>query len=91
MFHPIHHVVGVNGPWFWMQAVLHGLLWVGLIGLLVWGVVALSRRPTTSTVAAPQPSALEILSQRYARGEIDAATYNEMRRQILGGDQPTQV
>jgi len=35
----------------------------------------------------PQPSATEILRQRYARGEIDTATYEQMRER-LGGSEP---
>jgi uncharacterized membrane protein len=30
-----------------------------------------------------RPSAREILETRYARGEIDAATFQEMRTQLL--------
>jgi uncharacterized membrane protein len=29
-----------------------------------------------------QPSAMEILRQRYARGEIDAATFDQMRERL---------
>jgi hypothetical protein len=29
-----------------------------------------------------QPSAMEILRQRYARGEIDTATYESMRERL---------
>ena len=35
-----------------------------------------------------QPSALEILNQRYARGEIDAATYEQMRERLEASSGP---
>ncbi len=40
------------------------------------------------------PSAMEILRQRYARGQIDAATFDEMRARLeegadVGQRQPT--
>lgn len=37
-----------------------------------------------------QPSALEILNRRYASGEIDATTYENMRERILGSQEPGQ-
>ena len=37
-----------------------------------------------------QPSALEILRQRYARGEIDATTYEQMRERLEGTNGPQQ-
>jgi uncharacterized membrane protein len=36
-----------------------------------------------------QPSALEILRQRYARGEIDAVTYEQMRERLEASDGPS--
>lgn len=33
-------------------------------------------------------SALEILRQRYARGEIDEITFNQMRERLQGSDGP---
>ena len=37
-----------------------------------------------------QPSALEILRQRYARGEIDATTYEQMRERLEASTGPRQ-
>jgi hypothetical protein len=35
-------------------------------------------------------SALEILQQRYARGEIDAATFDQMRERLEASSRPHQ-
>ena len=72
-------------------AVLSTLFWLVLIGLTVWALVALVRwasqqtrmgsdRPLGGTTAGP--SAEEILRRRFARGEIDAATYERMRERL---------
>jgi len=38
-----------------------------------------------------QPSALEILRQRYARGEIDTATYEQMRERLENPGEPNRL
>lgn len=99
MFHMMHYGVGVGGAWFWLHLVLSGLFWAGLIALIIWAIASIGRRqayvmPPQTPSMQPMPSALDILSNRYARGEIDAATYEEMRQRIIGGtppEQPTQV
>jgi putative membrane protein len=72
------------GPWLWGIG-LFGLL----IRLAVWGVlivlaVSLFRRfSATSHVGSggsEAPSSLEILSRRYAAGEITREQFEEMRR-----------
>lgn len=70
------------------------LLWVLVIGLLVW---ALARwlLPRSSSVGGPPStpmglSAIEILRQRYARGEIDAATFEQMRERLEGSGAGTK-
>jgi putative membrane protein len=61
------------------------LFWTLLLGLLIWLLVRWITRqsavgsPPSAGTPANQPSALEILRQRYARGEIDEATYTKMR------------
>ena len=65
------------------------VFWVGIIALAVWLLGNLFPRATS----APPPqavvrgngsseSALEVLKQRYARGEITKAEYEEMRREL---------
>ncbi len=75
----------------WLSMILMSLgmvLWIALLVVLVWAVIRwLDRRTTTPaspvTIAPPRgPSALEILNQRYARGEIDAVTFEQMRERL---------
>ena len=75
----------------WLSMILMSLgmvLWIALLVVLVWAVIRwLDRR--TSTPASPvtnappsSPSALEILRQRYARGEIDTVTFGQMQERL---------
>jgi len=65
--------------WSWWQP---ALMWGGMLvfwGLVIWGVYALvtaARRPAR---AASGESAVSILDQRLARGEIDADEYRRVR------------
>lgn len=87
MFFGMHHGAGI-GPAIWLHFALTGLFWLALMGLIITAVVVLRRRPQYPAVVPPQQSPLDILNARYARGEIDAATYQEMRARILAGDPP---
>ncbi len=88
----------MHGPeLFWgVIPMLGTLLWIALIGLLVWALVRwLSTRNAPFIGYQPmppsyQPSALEILQQRYARGEIDEVTYQQMRERLEGTIPPMQ-
>ncbi len=60
---------------------LNMVFWAAILGLLVWALVRwLTTR--TSTSEPTGPSAMDILRQRYARGEIDTATFEQMRAQL---------
>jgi putative membrane protein len=65
------------------------LLWVAVIALVVWALIrwlAMGTRgtglPGTGPTGPTGPSAMEILRQRYARGEIDEATFEHMRERL---------
>jgi putative membrane protein len=77
---------GVGGLLFVAFFVLAILFWGGLLALILLGIRWLLRQSANDRRDLPPPddSALEILRQRYARGEIDATEYEE-RRRTLGG------
>ena len=81
---------GYGFDWLSMFLMSFGMvLWIALLVVLVWAVIRwLDRKTTTpklpSTVMPlAGPTALEILQQRYARGEIDTATYEQMRERLI--------
>lgn len=54
------------------------LFWIGVILLVVWAVA----RPE-GTTRSSQPSAVEILEERFARGELDADEFAARRQQLV--------
>lgn len=80
------------GWWGLLGPLLMLLFWVGVafvIAALARGGLALRPRatPPLAPPARPADRALTILSERYARGEIDSTEYEE-RRRVLRDDQP---
>ena len=81
---------GYGFGWGWLMMALGTVLWIALLVVLVWALISwLNRKTTTVTPANTSvppggPSAMEILRQRYARGEIDTATFEHMRERLEG-------
>jgi putative membrane protein len=74
-----------DGGLFLVFLIIPVAFWVGLIALIFLGIRWLIRQNATDRSRIAQPpedTALELLRQRYARGEIDAAEYEERRRTL---------
>lgn len=63
----------------WM--IFHWLFWLALLALVIWLRIILSRRSRSNDGDTPK-SALELLNERYARGEIDREEYLQRRKGI---------
>ena len=94
---------GFHGLWLLLPLFLLGkFFWIVILALLIGALVrGFSRRnrrmgfygPTpfyNSGTPPTQASAMEILRQRYARGEIDATTYEQMRERLESSNAPGQ-
>jgi uncharacterized membrane protein len=68
--------------------VVSSLFWLALVAIAVWALVRLVGHQTRTGARSHQDemssglSAEEILRQRYARGEIDEATFKHMQEQL---------
>jgi putative membrane protein len=73
----------VNGYSFGFGGLLMLLFWVVVIGGSFWVVLALSRRQHAHSGGAGGSTALRILEERLARGEIDTVEFRSRRAAIL--------
>jgi putative membrane protein len=88
---PILLVVLFFGRFFW---IVIPVLFIGLCLLQRFGFrnrwMPASQYASYRGTPPTQPSASDILDQRYARGEIDAATYEQMRERLSNADTPRE-
>lgn len=71
-----HHMSGWDGGWMWLWGSLMMLTWALVIGAVLWFL--LGRRPTEP----PRPRSLDILDERFARGEISVDEYRTLRQEL---------
>ncbi len=75
---------GYGFGWGWFMMMFGGVLWIAVLVVLVWALIRWFERkaPASGSSTPASSSALEILRQRYARGEIDTATFEQMRERL---------
>lgn len=63
-----------------------GLLWMALFGVVILGAIYAIARSVGGTGPHPgrEPGAMDILDERFARGEISEEEYTERRRVLQG-------
>jgi putative membrane protein len=72
-------MMGGLGAMFFMP-----VLGIGIVGLVVWALVAAVRRPGEFSHAnQSSESALEILKRRYARGEVTKDEFDAMKKDLV--------
>ncbi|GHP00024.1 hypothetical protein KSF_100710 [Reticulibacter mediterranei] len=78
---------GYGYGWTMLWMVFWNLFWLVLLGVLIWGIIRWLGGRTFHSAghdlgSAPR-SALDILQERYACGEIDETTFEHMRERLM--------
>ncbi len=73
---------GGMGLWMVFGMVLMALFWAGVIGLVVWGIAALTRRYGPGTIGTNEGNALRIAKERYASGKISRAEFDQIKSDL---------
>ena len=69
-----------GNPWGWLLMLVFWVLVIGgVAAIVIW---AISRTHPTDSGAGNRQDAMEILKQRYARGEIDREQFEQIRRDL---------
>ena len=58
------------------------IVWVVVIGLIIWGVVALVRHNSSTPDTSQKSTPLEIAKERYAKGEISKEQFEEIKKNL---------
>ena len=74
-------MMGYGGGWMML---LGGIFWLGLVAVIVFGIAGFMRGPQhpMSSRLGRRSTGLDILEERYARGEIQREEYLQKKRDL---------
>jgi putative membrane protein len=83
-------IVDYGSQWFWVHTITRLVFLAAVIAGVILLVRYLANRPpqgTTTMQQPPSPShgAMQILEERFARGEIDESEFRSRRDALRGG------
>lgn len=61
------------------------IIWLAVLGLIAWAVVSVVRGPSRNLLGGSsggRSNAIEVLKERYARGDISREEYERMRKEL---------
>ena len=59
------------------------IVWIVIIGLIVWGVIALIRHAGSRSESNTNRSPLDIARERYAKGEITKEEFERIKKDLM--------
>jgi putative membrane protein len=67
----------------WGMVLIGAVFWASILALVIWAVVRLTGRASHDADPYRRKSPLELLKERYAKGEITKEQYEEIKRDLL--------
>ncbi len=64
-------------PLMWLGMAIGFIIMLIFLGLLIWFIVAISRKNDSASSTPSTSRAVELLKERYARGEINTEEFRE--------------
>ena len=71
-------------PMMWMGMAFGFIVLLIFLALAIWMIVAFSRRNSADSPDPPSSRAIELLKERYARGEIGTEEFRERLLELEG-------
>ena len=58
-------------------------VWILIVGLIVWGVIALTKHGSSRSESGTNHSPIDVAKERYARGEISREEFERIKKDLM--------